>query len=120
MLVCYETKFIIFFGTGMLTGDEIRSNGNAYASGCNLESSRKKFLSNIGYCPQFDGLVGVLTGREMVELFARLRGVQNVSKDCEKWLSKVGLSESKNVQCIKYSGGMKRRLSAAMVPRILF
>ncbi len=71
-------------------------------------------------CPQFDGLVGVLTGREMVELFARLRGVQNVSKDCEKWLSKVGLTESKNVQCIKYSGGMKRRLSAAMVQKVLF
>jgi ABC-type nitrate/sulfonate/bicarbonate transport system ATPase subunit len=27
----------------------------------------------------------------------------------------VGLTESGNVQCRKYSGGMKRRLSAAMV-----
>lgn len=74
----------------MLTGDEMRSNGNAYASGLNVESSRKQFLAKIGYCPQFDGIVGVLTGREMVELFARLRGVENVCKDSEKWLSKVG------------------------------
>jgi hypothetical protein len=28
---------------------------------------------------------------------------------------RVGLTESGNVQCRKYSGGMKRRLSAAMV-----
>lgn len=74
----------------MLTGDEIRSNGNAYATGCNLGNNKKRFLSNLGYCPQFDGIVGVLTGKEMVELFARLRGVESVSSESKKWLTKVG------------------------------
>ena len=30
---------------------------------------------NLGYCPQFDALCGLLTGREHLELYARLRGV---------------------------------------------
>ena len=100
----------------MLTGDEIRSSGNAFTSFCNLESSRKQFLSNIGYCPQFDGIVGVLTGKEMLELFCRLRGVDsaNIHSVAMSWLGKLGLTASADVQCRKYSGGMKRRLSTAM------
>lgn len=31
----------------------------------------------------------------------------------------IGLTDSRNVQCQKYSGGMKRRLSAAMVRKTL-
>ena len=30
---------------------------------------------NLGYCPQFDALFALLTGREHLEFFARLRGV---------------------------------------------
>lgn len=30
---------------------------------------------NLGYCPQFDALFPLLTGREHLEFFARLRGV---------------------------------------------
>ena len=29
----------------------------------------------MGYCPQFDGLDGLLTAAEHLELYARLRGV---------------------------------------------
>jgi ATP-binding cassette subfamily A (ABC1) protein 3 len=74
----------------MLTGDEQRSNGNAYALNVNLDSNRKKFLSNLGYCPQFDGIIGVLTGREMIALFGRLRGVRYVTKETQRWLKRVG------------------------------
>jgi ATP-binding cassette subfamily A (ABC1) protein 3 len=100
----------------MLTGDEFRSCGNAFAFMNNLDRDRKSFLSNIGYCPQFDGIIGVLTGREMLQLFCRLRGVPGRygKIEAEKWLNKLGLAESANVQCQKYSGGMKRRLSVAM------
>ncbi|ODM92121.1 ATP-binding cassette sub-family A member 3 [Orchesella cincta] len=100
----------------MLTGDETRSNGNAYMNTLSLVSGRKEFLSNIGYCPQFDGIIGVLTGKEMLCLFARLRGVSGdqVEIEAKKWLRRTGLFESGDVQCQKYSGGMKRRLSAGM------
>jgi ATP-binding cassette subfamily A (ABC1) protein 3 len=74
----------------MLTGDEQRSNGNAYSLNVNLDSNRNKFLSNLGYCPQFDGIIGVLTGREMIALFGRLRGVRYVTKETQRWLKRVG------------------------------
>jgi ABC-type multidrug transport system ATPase subunit len=100
----------------MITGDEIPSSGNAFAHMFTLLNQRNNFLANIGYCPQFDGIVGVLTGRQMLELFCRLRGIPNesIAVEADRWLHKLGLFESGDVQCQKYSGGMKRRLSAAM------
>jgi len=77
----------------ILTGDEVASKGNAFTGGKNLRDDRNSFLKNMGYCPQFDGIVGVLTGNEMLELFAGLRGVPRhaISKEVTKWMSKMGI-----------------------------
>ncbi|CAG7723164.1 unnamed protein product, partial [Allacma fusca] len=98
----------------ILTGDTGPSHGNAFMGQYNIRQHSKTFLNRIGYCPQFDAILGVLSGKEMLQLFSRLRGIPNTSEETTKWLSKVGLLESANVQCRKYSGGMKRRLSTAM------
>lgn len=76
----------------MLTGDENRSNGNSYLNNLGLISGRKEYLANIGYCPQFDGIVGVLTGREMLQLFARLRGLPSAktNENSKLWLTRTG------------------------------
>lgn len=34
------------------------------------------FLQRIGYCPQFDALFRLMTGRETLEMYGRLRGLQ--------------------------------------------
>ncbi len=78
---------------GMLTGDESMEDGNAYASGFNFTANRRRFLQNIGYCPQFDGFVEVLTGSEMLELFARLRGVKIVKKETQELLERIGMNK---------------------------
>ena len=46
----------------MLTGDEIMSGGEAILHGTSLRSNRSEYLSNIGYCPQFDSIIDVMTG----------------------------------------------------------
>lgn len=76
----------------MLTGDEIISNGDAWINFEALQGNRKSFLSRIGYCPQFDGIIGVLSGKEMLEIFARLRGIKNkdVKLAAETWLDRFG------------------------------
>ena len=74
----------------MLTGDEILSTGNAHLLGRSLIGDRSKFLSQIGYCPQFDSIIEVLTGREMLLLFARLRGIKNDQAEAERWLKALG------------------------------
>lgn len=100
----------------MLTGDEVPSSGKVIALGKRLEGERREFLKNVGYCPQFDGIIGVLTGMEMLDLFCRLRGIswREGKNETEKWLRKLGLWKSGRMQCRHYSGGMKRRLCAAI------
>jgi len=76
----------------MLTGDESISFGDAYISNHSLITDRKSFLSQVGYCPQVDAIIGVLTGRQMLHLYARLRGIQEsqVGTEADKWLERLG------------------------------
>lgn len=110
----------------MLTGDEIPSSGDAVITQYRLGNEKHKFLAQIGYCPQFDAINETLTGREMLQLFASLRGVSraNVDNEVNKWLSLMGLQQYENRKCGTYSGGNKRKLSTAMAligdPPIIF
>lgn len=42
---------------------------------CSILSNIHEVHQNMGYCPQFDAITELLTGREHVEFFALLRGV---------------------------------------------
>lgn len=37
--------------------------------------------ANMGYCPQFDALLEQMTGRETLNMYARLRGIPESSID---------------------------------------
>jgi ABC-type multidrug transport system ATPase subunit len=70
----------------------------------------------IGYCPQFDALFGRLTGREHILLYGAVKGIPSsvLAQTAENKLQEVGLAESDwDRMSMKYSGGMKRRLSLA-------
>ena len=84
-----------FFCTRMLTGDEFKSGGEANLMGFDLQNSRRDFLRNIGYCPQFDSIIEVLTGREMLRLFARLRGIPSgdIESNIDKWLDFLSIQQ---------------------------
>ena len=110
----------------MLTGDEIRTAGEAYLKGIGLTERRRDFLQLIGYCPQFDSIIEVLTGKEMLQLFGRLRGLEHdvVESEAEKWLRILAIRQYADKACGTYSGGNKRKLNLAMAlmgsPPILF
>nr|XP_061820655.1 retinal-specific phospholipid-transporting ATPase ABCA4-like [Nerophis lumbriciformis] len=71
---------------------------------------------NMGYCPQFDAIDELLTGREHLHLYARLRGVPEVeiSRIAEWAIQKLGLSEYAGQSAGTYSGGNRRKLSTAI------
>ncbi|MGH0164555.1 UNVERIFIED_CONTAM: hypothetical protein FKN15_078078 [Acipenser sinensis] len=71
---------------------------------------------HMGYCPQFDAINDLLTGREHLEFYARLRGVQeeDVSKVALWGIRKLGLVQYAERPAGKYSGGNKRKLSTAI------
>lgn len=84
----------------MLTGDSVVTSGEAYLAGkrsdprppetdwtlpdtdpllpsvlLSVTSEMDEVHQNMGYCPQFDAINDLLTGREHLEFYAILRGV---------------------------------------------
>ena len=76
----------------MLTGDEQLTAGEAKLTGYRLGHETEKFLSEIGYCPQFDAIIDHMTGKEMLVLFCRLRGIlpDNIENETQKWIQFLG------------------------------
>ncbi|EDL12328.1 ATP-binding cassette, sub-family A (ABC1), member 4, partial [Mus musculus] len=100
----------------MLTGDTTVTSGDATVAGKSILTSISDVHQNMGYCPQFDAIDDLLTGREHLYLYARLRGVP--SKEIEKvanWgIQILGLSLYADRLAGTYSGGNKRKLSTAI------
>lgn len=42
------------------------------------------------YCPQYDTLSELLTGRELLNLFADLRGIQDPEEEISMWFEALG------------------------------
>ncbi|XP_055936662.1 retinal-specific phospholipid-transporting ATPase ABCA4-like [Argiope bruennichi] len=100
----------------MLTGECYPSEGNALIQNCSLNENLKKFQSYLGYCPQYDALIDRLTGREMLMLFGRLRGLtgSDLYEKVEKLIRMTDLTKHADKQTQFYSGGNKRKLSVAI------
>ena len=110
----------------MLTGDETPSQGQAEILSFKLAERRRKFLSQVGYCPQFDSIIPQLTGRELLGLMARVRGLEldQVPREVARWTNFLGIQEYIDRQSGSYSGGNKRKLNVAMAlvgdPPVIF
>ncbi|GER52514.1 ATP-binding cassette sub-family A member [Striga asiatica] len=100
----------------MLSGEERPSDGTAYIFGKDIKSNPKAARQHIGYCPQFDALLEYLTVREHLELYARIKGVQEYQLEhvvMEK-LVEFDLLKHANKPSYALSGGNKRKLSVAI------
>ncbi|XP_031439935.1 retinal-specific phospholipid-transporting ATPase ABCA4-like isoform X2 [Clupea harengus] len=100
----------------MLTGDIDVTSGEAAVTGHSILTNILDVHQNMGYCPQFDAIDELLTGREHLHLYARLRGVpeSEISRVAEWAIQKLGLSEYAGRIAGTYSGGNKRKLSTAI------
>ncbi|XP_063311284.1 phospholipid-transporting ATPase ABCA1 isoform X1 [Pelobates fuscus] len=100
----------------MLTGDTDVTAGEAFLSGHSILSNMQEVHQNMGYCPQFDAINELLTGREHLEFYALLRGVpeREVCKVAEWAVRKLGLVKYAEKCAGNYSGGNRRKLSTAI------
>ncbi|XP_058033573.1 retinal-specific phospholipid-transporting ATPase ABCA4 [Ahaetulla prasina] len=100
----------------MLTGDIKVTSGDAVVVGHSILTQIWDVHQNMGYCPQFDAIDELLTGREHLFLYARLRGVPEaeVERVAEWGIQKLGLSQNADQLAGTYSGGTKRKLSTAI------
>uniref|UniRef100_A0A8P4KAS9 P-type phospholipid transporter n=1 Tax=Dicentrarchus labrax TaxID=13489 RepID=A0A8P4KAS9_DICLA len=100
----------------MLTGDTLVTSGEAFLAGKSILREIDQVHQNMGYCPQFDSINELLTGREHLELYAVLRGVPEKQVcDVAEWgIRKLGLVKYADKAAGSYSGGNMRKLSTAM------
>ncbi|KAG7454028.1 hypothetical protein JOB18_047376 [Solea senegalensis] len=100
----------------MLTGDTVVTSGEAFLAGKSILREIDEVHQNMGYCPQFDAINELLTGREHLELYAVLRGVpeHQVCHVAEWGIRKLGLIKYADKAAGSYSGGNMRKLSTAM------
>uniref|UniRef100_A0A8C1V7F6 P-type phospholipid transporter n=1 Tax=Cyprinus carpio TaxID=7962 RepID=A0A8C1V7F6_CYPCA len=100
----------------MLTGDSVVTKGEAFLAGKSILREIDEVHQNMGYCPQFDAINDLLTGREHLEFYAILRGVpeKEVCEVAEWGIHKLGLVKYVDKKAGSYSGGNMRKLSTAI------
>jgi ABC-type multidrug transport system ATPase subunit len=110
----------------ILSGDQLPTAGTAHIGGMNVLENQRAVRTLIGYCPQFDALLDLLTVREHLELFSRIKNVPEVeiSKSVDSALSRMDLMRYSNKLAGALSGGNKRKLCVAMAimgkPKVVF
>lgn len=109
---------------GVLTGEIAPSSGKVYIA--NQPLARALHLSNmIGYCPQVDPLLDLMTGLETLLFFGRIRGLAKdlLEHRVHALISQTGLLPYAARLVGTYSGGNKRKLSLAVAligdPKVL-
>jgi ABC-2 type transport system ATP-binding protein len=102
------------------------TSGSAKIYGVDIEKDAQHVKEQIGVCIQETAIYPYLSGKENLELFGNLYGMEKkaISERSKMLLVKMGLQDDAKRVTSKYSGGMKRRLSLALAlihdPEIAF
>ena len=110
----------------MLSGEIPPTIGDITLNGLSMATESHACRKHIGFCPQFDALFELLTAREHLALYARLKGIAeaDIESVVDDKIREMGLTEYQNRLAGTYSGGNKRKLSVAIAmigePSIVF
>ncbi|XP_073225221.1 ABC transporter A family member 8-like isoform X2 [Cicer arietinum] len=118
-----KTSFI-----NMMIGLTKPTSGTTFVQGLDVRTDMNRIYTSMGVCPQHDLLWEVLTGREHLLFYGRLKNLKGsaLAQAVEESLKSVNLFYGgfADKQAGKYSGGMKRRLSVAISligdPRVVY
>ncbi|XP_073915574.1 ATP-binding cassette sub-family A member 17-like [Castor canadensis] len=110
----------------MLTGEKSITSGDAFVKSLSVQSDLEKVRQWIGYCPQFDALPNFMTGREVLVMYARIRGIPEclINTCVNQLLEDLVMFMYADNLVKTYSGGNKRKLSTAIAligePAVIF
>jgi len=102
------------------------SAGTAHIAGFDISKEMSKIKERIGVCPQEAAVFKFLTGKENIELFGNLHGMDKhlLRERSTELLSQASFSEAAGRKAKGYSGGMMRQLNLLMAlisdPEIVF
>ena len=110
----------------VLTGEFLPTMGHCSVGGFDVVKQSEQAKQVIGYCPQFDALLDLLTPEEHLYLYAALRDIPLDVTDAvvNNLLASCALDSYRKVPSKSLSGGNKRKLSVAISlmggPKIVF
>lgn len=110
----------------ILTGDLAPTSGIASLAGFDVISELREVRKIVGYCPQFDALTDLLSVREHLEMYSRLRGIpaDEIEEIVQDKMTQLDLRVFEHRLAHQLSGGNKRKLSVAIAtignPPIVF
>lgn len=98
--------------------------GKCTVAGFDVTTEGEKVRQAISVTGQFAAVDDILTGRENLELIARLRREPNPKQVVEKMLAAFSLVAAADKAVATYYGGMRRRIDIAMsligAPQVIF
>lgn len=108
----------------ILTGLSKANSGTCLVNGFNVTTQLTDVRKSISLTGQFAAVDEILTGRENLELIAKLRKVATPTQVVEQLLTDISLTAAADKPVGTYSGGMRRRIDIAMGligdPQIIF
>lgn len=106
----------------VLIGGQRPTSGQVLVAGCRLPAEFERVKRQFGYVPDTENHIEEFTGRENLQLFARLYDLPLSRAD--ECLQRLELSEAADVPVRAWSKGMRRKLLIAReilhMPRILY
>ncbi|WP_099346603.1 ABC transporter ATP-binding protein [Clostridium tertium] len=98
--------------------------GSVVINGLDIEKNPGKVRASISLTGQFAAIYEILTGRENLQMIAKLRHIKNPNAVADELIKRFGMLEAADRRVGTYSGGMKRRIDIAMSlvgnPKIIF
>lgn len=103
----------------------LKSNGGkAYVNGFDVDEQGAQVRRMISLTGQYAAVDEILSGRENMEMAARLCHLKNYKEEAKRLLCEFHLDDAAQRRVSTYSGGMRRRLDIAMSligkPSIIF
>lgn len=99
----------------MITADFPPTKGKVYVAGYEVSKHPLEAFQHMGYCPQANALWPVVTVKEHLELFARIRGIpwNEVNRVVDHYMTALRITVHADKRSKNASGGTKRKVSFA-------
>jgi ABC-type multidrug transport system ATPase subunit len=115
---------------GVLTGDVSATCGQVYVAGHDATGNEQRngvtmARRHLGFCPQVDPLLDLMSARETLQMYGRLRGIpaNRIDGQVTSLLGRLSLTPHADKPAQNLSGGNKRKLSLGIAligdPKIL-
>jgi ATP-binding cassette subfamily A (ABC1) protein 1 len=110
----------------MLTADVLPTSGTAMLGGYDILKQQYEVRQLLGYCPQTNPLLPLVTVMEHLRMFGRIKGIKEADLEdvCMRRMEELSLLPFKNKRAGNLSGGNKRKLCVAIAligdPLVIF